>query len=277
MSAETPSGKGAGDENFPVGSFLLPARLRPHVAVFYAYARAIDDVADNPDLAAEEKIRRLEGFAATLVGASDDPAYAKAAALRDSLAATGVSARHGLDLISAFKQDAIKSRYAAWDELIDYCDRSAAPVGRYLLDLHGEDVALYAFSDPLCNALQVINHLQDCAEDYAEMNRVYIPQDWLGEAGESTEALSAGAASRPLRTVMDRMLDETKALLAEARPLAKSLNSMHLGLESGVIWALARDLTCALERRDPLADRVAFSKLRAIPSILSGLMIRFTG
>src|ERR1700759_5117553 len=105
VGIETPSGKGAGDENFPVGSWLLPRPLRPHVATYYAFARAIDDIADNPDLKAEDKLRRLDGFAAALVNGSTDPDYAKADALRHTLAATGISAAHGLDLISAFKQD----------------------------------------------------------------------------------------------------------------------------------------------------------------------------
>ena len=166
VAIETPSGKGAGDENFPVGSWLIPAVLRPHVAAYYAFARAIDDIADNPALAPEDKIAQLDGFAAALTTGSD-PAFVKARALRRTLDETGISARHGLDLISAFKQDAVKHRYATWAELIDYCDRSASPVGRFLCDLHGEDKALYPFSDALCNALQVINHLQDCAGDYA--------------------------------------------------------------------------------------------------------------
>src|SRR4051812_40149661 len=136
VGIETPSGKGAGDENFPVGSWLLPRPLRPHVAAYYAFARAIDDIADNPDLDAGDKTRRLDAFGAALAGGSADPHYAKAEALRLTLAATGISARHGLDLISAFKQDAIKRRYADWNELIDYCLRSASPVGRFLCDLH---------------------------------------------------------------------------------------------------------------------------------------------
>src|ERR1700761_4265964 len=108
---ETPSGKGAGDENFPVGSWLLPRALRPHVAVFYAFARAIDDIADNPNLNPDEKIARLAQLARALETGSQDSALAKADALRVSCMATGVPVRHGLDLISAFKQDAIKTRY----------------------------------------------------------------------------------------------------------------------------------------------------------------------
>ena len=185
---ETPSGKGAGDENFPVGSMLLPARLRPHVAKFYAFARAIDDIADNPDLASEDKIARLDGFDRALTGAlDDDDAYAKAYAIRDSCAETGVPVKHCRDLIVAFKQDAVKTRYRDWDDLIGYCDNSASPVGRYLLDLHGESRDGYRYSDALCNALQVINHLQDCKDDYLTLDRVYLPEPWLHAAGAAVE------------------------------------------------------------------------------------------
>src|SRR3546814_5923881 len=204
-TAETPSGKGARDENFPVGSFLLPPRLRPHVATFYAYARAIDDIADNPHLSPEEKLARLDGFDAALLGETAEPAYAKAHAIRDSLAATGVPVQHCRDLISAFKQDAVKRRYADWSELMDYCNRSAAPVGRYLLDLHGERATDYPWSDALCNALQVINHLQDCQDDYRTMDRVYLPGDWMAEAGITVAALDAQAADPALRQVLDRI------------------------------------------------------------------------
>ncbi len=172
-AAETPSGKGASDENFPVGSWLIAPALRPHVALFYGFARAIDDIADNPALAPEEKIRRLDGFEAAITGRErEDPAYVKAHRLRASLIETGVTAQHCVDLIAAFKRDATRLRYRSWDELIeDYCMLSAAPVGRYLLDLHGEAKNDYPPSDALCNALQVINHLQDCQADYRRLNQ----------------------------------------------------------------------------------------------------------
>ncbi|MGE0666862.1 MAG: squalene synthase HpnC [Sphingomonadales bacterium] len=270
--AETPSGKGAADENFPVGSLLLPRALRPHVAVYYAFARAIDDVADNPALAPEDKIARLEGFARAVRGEDDDPAYAKAHAMRRSNLETGVSEKHCLDLISAFKQDAVKSRYESWDELIDYCDRSASPVGRYLLDLHGEDRSGYVQSDALCNALQVINHLQDCADDYADMDRVYLPQQWVREASAATEDLSRPAATPGLRRVMDQCLDGTDALLREARRLPGALRSRRLALESAVIVRIADRLTLRLRREDPIAARVALGKPEAMRCAASGVL-----
>ena len=159
---ETPTGKGAGDENFPVGSFLLPRALRPHVATFYDLARATDDIADNGDLSAKEKLDRLDRFEKALTGAiSGEPALEKSYAVATSSASTGVPVRHSVDLIHAFKQDAVKLRYDDWDDLMGYCNLSASPVGRFLLDLHGEDPAKYPASDALCNTLQVLNHLQD--------------------------------------------------------------------------------------------------------------------
>jgi len=260
LSAETPSGKGAGDENFPVGSILLPKALRPHVAVFYAYARAIDDVADNPDLAPEEKVRRLDGFDKALLGENDDPAYEKAHRIRESLHDCGVTVQHCRDLISAFKQDAVKLRYDDWDDLIDYCNRSAAPVGRYLLDLHGESRDGYPANDALCNALQVLNHLQDCADDYHELDRVYLPRDWMSAAGITIDALDAPAMSPGLRRVVDKCLDGTDELLALARTLPGRLKNRRLAMESAAIVNIAIKLSRQLRRRDPIAERVELTK-----------------
>ena len=214
---EAPSGKDAAYENFPVGSWLLPAAVRPHVQVFYAYARAIDDIADSPDLAPEVKVARLQGFEDAVLGReTDDPAYAKAHAMRASLAETGIAPQHCVDLIAAFTRDATQLRYRDWDDLMGYCLQSAAPVGRYLLDLHGGSAHGYGPADALCNALQVINHVQDCQDDYRTLDRVYLPMDWMAAEGIGADALDAGRTSPALRRVLDRTLDRTEALLAEA-------------------------------------------------------------
>lgn len=261
LTVETPSGKGAADENFPVGSWLLPRQLRPHVAAFYAFARAIDDIADNPHLTPEGKITRLERFAAVLSGeAPPSPGLEKAADLRRSNEAAGVTTVHGLDLISAFKQDAVKLRYESWDDLIDYCNRSAAPVGRYLLDLHGEDTSGYPASDALCNALQVLNHLQDCQSDYRNLNRVYLPEPWLQEAGETVDCLDRTRTTHGLRAVIDRCLEGTRKLLQDADSLPGRLRSRRLAMESAVIVAIAWKLVDELVARDPLAERVVLTR-----------------
>jgi squalene synthase HpnC len=270
-TVEAPSGKDAAYENFPVGSWLLPARLRPHVAVFYAFARAIDDIADSPRLTAEMKISRLEGFARALKGEALDPVgYAKAYAMRETLAATGISEAHCLDLIAAFKQDAFKRRYADWSELIDYCYKSAAPVGRFLIDLHGGCRYGYAAADALCNALQIINHLQDCRDDYLDLDRVYLPQDWLAEAHAAVDDLARHRCTPALRRVFDRALDGVETLLAEARPLPRQLSNRRLAMEAAAIIDIAYALVRRLRCEDPLAARVHLSKLEYAWSVGRG-------
>ena len=273
---ETPSGKGAEDENFPVGSWLMPAALRPHIALFYAYARAIDDVADNPGLAPDVKIRRLNEFAAELTAQSGvDPAYIKATAIGKSLRSTGVPAQHCLDLITAFKQDAVQSRYDTWDDLIRYCLNSAAPVGRYLIDLHSESRDAYAASDALCNALQIINHLQDCGDDFRDLDRVYIPRNWLNEAGSAIQAVNAPATTPALRVVLNRCLDGVEALMATAHTLPLQLRNRRFAMEAAVIVRIADTLTADLRRRDPLAERVVLTKPRYLWCGLSAIVTLF--
>jgi hydroxysqualene synthase len=268
---ETPSGKGAADENFPVASLLLPRALRPHVMAFYAFVRAADDVADNPALSPDDKIARLEGFASALTGSeAEAAALPKAVALRASLRATGVSPRHALDLLAAFTQDATKLRYRDWDDLLGYCALSASPVGRQLLDLHGEPAALYALSDPLCDALQVLNHLQDCQDDYRKLDRVYLPLDRFAAAGIGVEELCRPCASPALRRVLDDALDGVDRLLRAAEDLPGALSSRRLAAESAVILAIAQRLAALLQRRDPLAARVELGRAELLPCGLRG-------
>jgi hydroxysqualene synthase len=273
---ETPSGKDVEYENFPVGSWLLPAHLRPHIAVYYRFARAADDIADNTGLEPDDKIARLDAFEDAVRGRNPTEAGCETAhQMRESLTDTGTDARRATDLLRAFKQDATKRRYASWDELVDYCMYSAAPVGQYLLDLHGGSTDGYEPSDALCIALQVINHLQDCQEDYREMDRVYVPEDMLAEAGARVEDLDRPHASPALRKVLDQMLDRTDALLTIADRLPAGLRSKRLAMESATIVNIAHALVARLRKQDPLAMRVALPKpvyiwcgVRGVASVL---------
>jgi hydroxysqualene synthase len=253
----TAAGKTAGDENFPVGSWLIAAPLRPHVRAYYAFARTADDIADAPGLPAGEKLRRLGALGAALARGQPGDGVEVALTLRACLLERGIPLRHGLDLLDAFRQDATQSRYKDWAELMAYCERSAAPVGRFLLDLHGEAKTLYPASDALCQALQVINHLQDLGEDYRRLGRVYLPADWLAAEGVGPEALAEPRFVPGLRRVVDRCLDAVDDLLARSRPLPPCLAHPGLALEAGAIQHLALDLVRQLRRRDPLGERVA--------------------
>jgi squalene synthase HpnC len=234
--------------------------------------RAADDIGDNPALGPEDKVARLDAFAYALIGPAEAAAaLPKAQALRASLAQTGVTAQHALDLLAAFKRDATKLRYRDWQDLLGYCALSASPVGRFLLDLHGEERELYAYSDPLCDALQVLNHLQDCQDDYRALNRVYLPVDSFAAAGIEVTELDRSRVSPALREVLDRTLDGVDGLLETARHLPRVLASRRLAAESGVIVAIAQRLAALLRRRDPLAQRVELSKPQFLLCAIKGL------
>ena len=269
-SIETPSGKERSGENFPVGSFLIRSDLRPHVHAFYRFARNADDIADNPALTPEEKIARLDRMAAILEGDSgkDSPA---ASAMRESVLETGITAQHCHDVLHAFRLDAVKLRYRDWDDLMGYCRYSASPVGRQLLDLHGESRATWPASDALCSALQVLNHLQDCTDDYRKLDRVYLPLDDLAAEGTAVEALTADMSSQGLRRVLDRLLDRTATLIDHARELPPLVLSRGLRWESAVIVDLAARLLRRLRHGDPLASRVALRKTDFIAAFVTGV------
>jgi squalene synthase HpnC len=261
-AATLASGKGHRDENFPVASRLISPRHRGPILAFYRFARAADDISDHPTAASAEKLAGLAAMADTLTGAHDDEPTALA--LRETLAVHGLEPRHALDLIAAFRQDVTKLRYADWDELMDYCRLSAMPVGRFVLDVHGETEAIWPMSDALCAALQVINHLQDCAKDYRALDRVYLPQDYLLMAGARLEDLSAPRASRELRAVISELARRTDRLLEEARGFSRAIVDRRLALEVAVIDRLARSLTARLLVRDPLSERVHHNPIEAL-------------
>jgi farnesyl-diphosphate farnesyltransferase len=267
----TPSGKNRHTENFPVGSWLVRRELRRHVHAFYRYARMGDDIADNPALEPQEKIRRLDRMEEVLRDdARDDVPVA--AAMRTSLIETGVTPQHCCELLVAFRRDATKKRYADWGELLDYCRYSAAPVGRYLLDLHGEARESWPASDALCAALQIINHLQDCREDAQVMDRIYIPMLDFSRHGLSPAVLAERSASPALRTLLDELLDRTDQLMAEADHLPGLISDWRMRAEAAVIVALAHALIRALRTRDPLAEKVKLERGRIAVVALRGLL-----
>ncbi|HKQ45716.1 MAG TPA: squalene synthase HpnC [Rhizomicrobium sp.] len=256
--ADLQSGKGHKDENFPVASFLIAPRYRPPVLAFYKFVRAADDVSDNAASSAEEKLALLEQMRRSLAGESD--AVPQGVVLRKVLAERGLSPVHALDLLEAFRRDCTKLRYQDWDDLLDYCRYSAMPVGRFVLDVHGEDKGLWPANDALCAALQVINHLQDCAKDYRELNRVYIPQPLLADAGIGVEALGQAKADPALRSVLSGLARRNAQLLETSRPFARGIQDGRLAMEVDLIQTLADDLNGILIARDPLSQAVHHSK-----------------
>lgn len=267
------SGRHAGNENFPVASRLLPAWSRPHVMAFYLFVRAADDVADAPGFDADEKRSILKLWSRQLDGGGDDLCR-PVKDLRHSLTECGVSQRHAQELLQAFLRDVANPRTQSWDDLMAYCRLSAMPVGRYLIELlDGMDIhdeADLASSDALCAALQILNHIQDIRGDWTALERVYIPADWMADAGVNDTDLGADACTPALRSVVNRMLDGVDALLDDAKPLPRVIRNKALAREAGGILAIAWRLSKTLRTRDPLAGRVELSKPHAAMWFLWG-------
>jgi len=267
---ETPSGKNAETENFPVGSFLIRADLRPHVHAFYIFARAADDISDNPLLDGAVKVERLEQFEKALLDDMDQ-SVPSVIPLRESLKKTGVTPQHSLDLLKAFKQDATQRRYKDWADLLDYCRYSASPVGRHVLALHGIGQEAWDANDALCSALQIINHIQDCGDDYAELDRVYIPQDLMTKFGTDPCVLSGEKMPEGMEKTLDAMLDKLAPLMAKAKTFPKFVPDARLKMEVSVIYTLAEKLVKLLRSRDPLCDNVKLGKIATILGTLRGI------
>jgi squalene synthase HpnC len=257
-ASEFRTGKGHRDENFPVASWLIAPRHRALILAFYNFVRSADDIADHPSLSAQEKVDWLDRMETDLLGNGDG--NAAAVALRQALADRTMSPQHAQDLLKAFRLDATKLRYRDWDDLMGYCAYSAMPVGRFVLDVHGESRGTWPASDAICAALQVINHIQDCAEDYRNLDRVYIPLDALASHGLDVTVLAAPRASPQLRACLAGLAQRTDALLHQGDVLPSLVQDWRLSLELSVIHTLAQRLTRILMQRDPLSERVHLGK-----------------
>src|SRR3954453_23564593 len=268
-ASELRSGKTHRDENFPVASWIIHPRHRALILAFYNFVRTADDIADHATLAAAEKLAYLDALEAGLLGQNDT--QPEALDLRRALAERAMPPRHALDVLIAFRMDVTKLRYENWDEVIHYCRYSAMPVGRFMLDVHGESTNTWAASDALCAGLQINNHLQDCARDYRDLNRVYLPRDALATAGASVEALGQERASPQLLQCLRSLAARTQALLAESKSLSTEVKDFRLGLEISVIQAFAEKIVRLLKSRDPLSERVLLGPIELLAYSLNGI------
>jgi squalene synthase HpnC len=258
QAADYRSGKTHRDENFPVASLLFAPQYRAPIVCFYEFVRIADDIADHPTLGEADKLAALDRLEKSLVGKSD--ADAEGVNLRSVLNERGLATRHAQDLLTAFRMDVTKRRYRDWDDLIDYCSYSAMPVGRYVLDVHGEKRDTWPASDAICAVLQIINHIQDCQKDYRNLDRVYIPQDALVAAGANVAALDAPKATPELRRCLNDLAQRTETYLREGDPLPDLVNNTRAALWISVVQELAQRLVKILQQRDPLSEVVHFGK-----------------
>jgi hydroxysqualene synthase len=263
------SGKTHRDENFPVASWIIHPRHRALILAFYNFVRTADDIADHATLPADEKLRYLDLLEAELLGRGDT--QSEAVKLRQALAERGMPPRHALDVLIAFRMDVTKLRYENWDEVIHYCRYSAMPVGRFMLDVHGESTSTWPASDALCAGLQINNHLQDCGKDFRDLNRVYLPRDALAAAGASVEQLGGDRSPPPLLQCLQALAVRTQALLDQSKSLSAEVRDLRLGLEISVIQSFADRIVSMLKVRDPLSERVHLSPMQLLAHSFGGI------
>jgi squalene synthase HpnC len=266
---ELRSGKTHRDENFPVASWIIHPRHRDLILAFYNFVRTADDIADHATLGDAEKLRYLDLLEAELLGQGDS--QPEAVNLRRALALRAMPPRHALDVLIAFRMDVTKLRYENWDEVIHYCRYSAMPVGRFMLDVHGESTATWPASDALCAGLQINNHLQDCGKDYRALNRVYLPRDALAAAGASVEELGQDRSSPALLQCLHALALRTEGLLDDSKSLAPDVRDIRLGLEISVIQAFADKIVQLLKVRDPLSQRVHLKPIELMAHSFGGI------
>jgi squalene synthase HpnC len=236
-ASELRSGKTHRDENFPVASWIIHPRHRRLILAFYNFVRTADDIADHATLSEQEKLAHLDVLEAELLGTGDT--QPEAVKLRAALAQRGMPPRHALDVLVAFRLDVTKLRYEDWDEVIHYCSYSAMPVGRFMLDVHGERTSTWDASDALCAALQINNHLQDCGKDYRDLNRVYLPRNALAASGATVEMLGQDKSPKPLLQCLHGLAQRTEALLDQSRSLSAGVKDSRLGVVISVIQTYA--------------------------------------
>jgi hydroxysqualene synthase len=236
-ASELRSGKGDRDENFPVASWIIHPRHRALILAFYNFVRTADDIADHATLPAQDKLAYLDLLEAELLGKGDT--QAEAVTLRHALAERGMAPRHALDVLIAFRMDVTKLRYETCDEVVHYCRYSAMPVGRFMLDVHGESTTTWAASDALCAGLQINNHLQDCGKDFRALNRVYLPRDALAASGASVEQLGGDHSPPQMLACLQSLAARNEALLNESKSLSAEVRDFRLAVDISVIQAYA--------------------------------------
>lgn len=253
-------------ENFPVASRLMPQRLRRHIAALYAFARIADDMSDEPEYEGVRRERLLDWRRQLNDIGPKPPSHPVFLALGATLRELDLPKQPFDDLLSAFLQDTEKSRYATFDEVLDYCRRSANPVGRIVLMIHGyRDEERFRYSDAICTALQLANFWQDVSVDLKK-DRIYIPEEDFKAHGYSEADLRMGVCNERFKNLMKFEVARVRALFDQGRPLPSKL-SWPLSLEIRLTWLGGRQILKLICRQDfdVLRSRPALKKCDWIP------------
>ena len=275
------SGKTMEDENFPVSSFLISKKHRKHIYNLYYFARISDDIADNKNLSVKKKKLILNEFD-IILKEKKKTHYNFINDLINSTKTTANNIKYPRQLLVAFIQDSEKNRYKNWGELINYCNYSASPIGRFVIDLHNlkknnnnETIKkIYAGCDNLCNCLQILNHIQDCKDDFEEMNRVYIPENYFIQSKISVEKMLFPENRKKILMVLKKCLKKVEVLLDDSIENIKLINNYRLKRETYVIFNIAKKLTRLLAENDPIEKKIKLSRIDLIFCFFKGIIGR---
>ena len=269
-ASELRSGKGDRDENFPVASWIIHPRHRALILAYYNFVRTADDIADHATLPPDQKLAYLDLLEAELLGEGDT--QAEAVILRRALAERGMAPRHALDVLIAFRMDVTKLRYENWDEVIHYCRYSAMPVGRFMLDVHGESTSTWAASDALCAGSRSTTTSRIAARIFASsIASICRATRWPRVAPRSS---SSGLTQSPpaMLACLQALAVRNEALLDEGRSLSAEIRDFRLGVDVAVIQAYADRIVRLLKVRDPLRERVHLNKFELLTFSLAGMI-----
>ena len=275
------SGKTDKNENFPVSSFLIDKQFKRHIKNLYVFARTADDIADNTSLKPSKKKSLLFKFD-EIIKLKKKTNYTFLNNLIDTLNETQISKQFPRKLLKAFLQDASKVRYKNWEQLIHYCDNSASPVGRFVVNLHKEHKnnspdlmkKIYKGCDALCNSLQILNHIQDCKEDFLNLDRVYIPENYFKKENLNISEMLESRNRKKILEIFFKCLFKVENLLDESKQNIKLIRDDGLRKETFVIFNIAKKLTGLLKKNDPIKKKVKLSHIDLIFCFFKGIIGR---
>lgn len=284
---KTPQGamrhKTGRDENFSVG-LLVSKKLKPLVAAYYRAARAADDIADNPALTVEQKLAALDGAEAAFYGRAEatdrdettdrgeTPDFPEARDLGRLFRAENLDSRLYTDLLTAFRRDALNQPPEIWEQLTDYCNYSAVPVGRFMLAIHDENPSTYLPAASLCTALQLVNHLQDLKYDAMTLRRFYLPKEMMARHDVVPGDVYLNAATPGLKALILEICGLIRGQMKDAAALPRLVKSFRLRWEIGVIVSLTNSMLKKIEKYDVISRRIELSRTDWLKALGAGLI-----
>ena len=261
------------DENFPVAGLLIKSSLRPLVNAYYRAARYCDDIADAPDLSARQKLAKLSEAEDIFLGYQKDvpDELLFLSGLRRNFCDELLDTSLFTDLLTAFRQDSHGHTYETWEQLLEYCRYSAAPVGRFMLAVHDENLSTYMPSGVLCTVLQIANHIQDIKYDLLVQNRIYLPAELLQKYQVSTDDLRQDKSSPELKKLIAEIISRLQKMLKDAALLPSIIRSLRLRMQICVILSLTNIMLKKLNKKDVLQKNVKLSKIDWIRAVIGGV------